>query len=93
MLKNAEVVDEDEIDLEKVNVGCIVKTKDLTFKEEVTFQIVGSNETNSLENKISNESPLGIALVGKKIGQTAEVELPNGTKAKYKVLDIQRVEN
>ncbi|MBE5970623.1 MAG: transcription elongation factor GreA [Lachnospiraceae bacterium] len=93
MLKNAEVVDEDEIDLEKVNVGCIVKTKDMTFKEEVTFQIVGSNETNSLENKISNESPLGIALVGKKIGQTAEVELPNGTKAKYKVLDIQRVEN
>ncbi|MCR5083033.1 MAG: transcription elongation factor GreA [Parasporobacterium sp.] len=93
MLKNAEVVDEDEIDLEKVNVGCIVKTKDMTFKEEVTFQIVGSNETNSLENKISNESPLGIALVGKKIGQTAEVELPNGTKAKYKILDIQRVEN
>lgn len=93
MLKNAEVVDEDEIDLEKVNVGCSVKTKDMTFKEEVTFTIVGSNETNSLENKISNESPLGMALMGKKVGQTAEVELANGTKAKYKILEIQRVEN
>ena len=72
-------------------VNSAVTVPDMTYAAATIT--TSANETNSLENKISNESPLGIALVGKKIGQTAEVELPNGTKAKYKVLDIQRVEN
>ena len=65
ILKNAEVVVEDEVDLNKINVGCAVKVYDITFDEEMEFKIVGSTEANSLEGKISNESPVGHALIGK----------------------------
>ena len=68
ILKNAEVVVEDEVDFDKINVGCTVKVYDITFDEEMEFKIVGSTEANSLEGKISNESPVGHALIGKKIG-------------------------
>jgi len=90
ILKNAEVVDEDEIDLEKINVGCRVKVLDKALKEEIEFKIVGSTEANSLQNMISNESPVGKELLGKKVGQTVSIETQAGT-IKYKVIDIQKV--
>ena len=74
LLKNAEVVVEDEIDLDKINVGCKVKVKDLEYDEDMEFYIVGSTEANSLQNKISNESPVGQALIGKKVGDVVDVE-------------------
>ncbi len=89
ILKNAEVVVEDEVDFDKINVGCTVKVYDITFDEEVEFKLVGSTEANSLEGKISNESPVGQALIGKKIGDQVDVETQAGV-IQYKVLDISR---
>ncbi|MBQ3546837.1 MAG: transcription elongation factor GreA [Lachnospiraceae bacterium] len=90
ILKNAEVVDEDEIDLDKINVGCKVKIFDVEFDEELELFIVGSTEADSLNNKISNESPLGKALIGAKVGETIQVDTQAGV-SDYKVLDIQRI--
>ena len=90
LLKNAEVVVEEEIDLEKINIGCRVKVLDMEFDEEMEFKIVGSTEANSLQNKISNESPVGHALLGKKAGDIVDVETQAGV-IQYKVLEIQRV--
>ena len=90
ILKNAEVVVEDEIDLEKINIGCKVKVLDKSLKEEIEFKIVGSTEANSLMNMISNESPVGKELLGKKVGQTVSIETQAGI-IKYKVIDIQKV--
>ena len=89
ILKNAEVVVEDEVDLDKINIGCVVKIKDMEAKQELTYKIVGSTEANSLKGKISNESPVGRALIGAKVGETVKVEVPAGV-LKYKVLEIQR---
>ena len=89
ILKNAEVVDEDEVDLEKINIGCKVKILDMEFNEECEYKIVGSTEANSLKGKISNESPVGKALIGKKEGDVITVETPAGS-LQYKVLEIQR---
>ena len=90
LLKNAEVVVEEEIDLEKINIGCRVKVLDMEFDEEMEFKIVGSTEANCLQNKISNESPVGHALLGKKAGDIVDVETQAGV-IQYKVLEIQRV--
>ena len=90
LLKNAEVVVEDEIDLDKINVGCKVKLLDVEYDEEMEFYIVGSTEANSLQNKISNESPVGHALMGKKTGDVVDVETQAGI-IQYKILEIQRV--
>ena len=73
-MKNAEVVVEDEIDLDKISIGCQVKVLDVEEDEEMEFKIVGSTEANSLDGKISNESPVGRALLGKKAGETVDVE-------------------
>ena len=89
ILKNAEVVDESEIDFDKINVGCVVKVFDVEFDEEMIFNIVGSTEANSLSGKISNESPVGKALMNKKVGDVVEVETQAGT-FQYKVLEINR---
>lgn len=90
ILKNAEVVVEDEVDVNKISVGCKVKVYDVEFEEEIEFKIVGSTEANSLEGKISNESPVGRALLGKKAGETVDVETQAGI-IQYKILDIRRV--
>ena len=90
LLKDAEVVVEDEIDLEKINVGWQVKVYDIDFDEEMEFKIVGSTEANSLQNKISNESPVGKALIGRRVGDVVDVETQVGV-IQYKVLEIQRV--
>ncbi len=78
ILKNAEVVVEDEVDLDKINVGCRVKVFDMEYDEEMEFKLVGSTEANSLQGKISNESPVGHALIGAKIGDVVEVETQSG---------------
>lgn len=91
LLKNAEVVVEAEIELDKINVGCKVKLYDLEFDEEVEYSIVGSTEANSLNGKISNESPVGHALMGRQVGDIVDVETQNGN-IQFKVLEIQRVD-
>lgn len=89
ILKNAEVVVEDEADTERINLGCKVLVYDEEFDEEVEFKIVGSTEANSLQGKISNESPLGKALIGAKVSDKVSVEAPAGMM-EYKVLKIER---
>lgn len=89
ILKNAEVVVEDEVDLDKINIGCRVKIYDVEFAEELEYKIVGSTEANSLKGKISNESPVGKALIGHKVGDTVDVETQAGVIS-YKVMEIQR---
>ena len=78
LLKNAEVVVEDEIDVDKINIGCKVKLLDVEYDEEMEFFIVGSTEANSLQNKISNEAPVGHALMGKSVGDVVDVETQAG---------------
>ena len=90
ILKNAEVVVEEEIDVNKINIGCKVKLLDVEYDEEMEFYIVGSTEANSLQNKISNEAPVGRALIGKSVGDVVDVETQAGI-IQYKVLEIQRV--
>ena len=89
LLKNAEVVVEEEIDVNKINIGCKVKLLDVEYDEEMEFYIVGSTEANSLQNKISNEAPVGRALIGKSVGDVVDVETQAGII--HKVLEIQRV--
>ncbi|MCQ2549336.1 MAG: transcription elongation factor GreA [Lachnospiraceae bacterium] len=89
ILKNAEVVVEEEVDLNTINIGCKVRLLDKEFGEEVEYKIVGSTEANSLQGKISNECPVGKALIGAKVGETVSVETPGGV-CEYKVLEIQR---
>lgn len=88
ILKNAEVAD-DEVSIGTVNLGSTVTVYDYEFEEEIVFKLVGSTEAKSLENKISNESPLGKALMGKTAGAEVEVETPAGLM-KYKVVDVTR---
>jgi len=89
LLKNAEVVVEDEVDLEKINIGCSVLVYDKEFEEEMQFKIVGSTEANSLQGKISNESPVGKALLGQEVGAEVSIETQAGVM-QYKVLQIDR---
>ena len=89
ILKNAEVVVEDEVDLDRISVGCKVKVYDYEFEEEMELKLVGSTEANSLEGKISNESPVGKALIGKKVGYVVAVETQAGV-IEYEVLKINR---
>lgn len=89
ILKNAEVVLDDEIDLDKISIGCLVRVLDVEYDEEEEYKLVGSSEASSLQNKISNESPFGQALIGAKVGDIVEVEAPAGV-IKYKVLSIHR---
>ena len=91
ILKNVEVVDmdDDENNLDHVGFGLVVKVKDNEFDDEMEFKIVGATEANSLKGKISNESPVGRALIGAKVGDTVSIETQAGV-IKYKVLGIQR---
>ncbi len=92
LLKNAEVVTDDEYVAGKINVGCYVKLFDMEYDEEVEYHIVGSSEANSLEGKISNESPVGAALMGHKVSETIEVKLPDGGSCEYKILDVRKID-
>lgn len=88
ILKNVEVVTDEDIDLSKINVGSVVTIRDVEFGDELEYKLVGSTEADSLKGKISNESPVGIALVGKGIGDIIEVEAPAGA-IKYEIIDIK----
>lgn len=88
ILKNAEVAD-DEFGAGVINLGSTVTVYDCEFDEELVFKLVGSTEAKSLENKISNEAPLGKALIGKVAGDKVEVETPSGIM-KYKVINVTR---
>ena len=88
-IKYAKIIDESEVDLETVQVGNIVKLLDVEFEEEVEYTIVGSTEVDLAQNKISNESPLGAALLGKRKKDIVEVQAPVGI-IKYKVLKISK---
>ena len=89
ILKNAEVVVEDEVDLDKISVGCSVKIYDEEYEEEMEYKIVGSSEANSLKGKISNESPVGHALLGHKEGHEVTLETQAG-EIQYKEQSIHR---
>ena len=89
LLKNAEVYVEDEATLDAVSIGTTVVLLDMEFDEEVEFKIVGSTEADSLQGLISNEAPVGRALLGKKIGDLVNVETQMGN-VQYKVLNITR---
>lgn len=88
-LRHAKIIDEKEIDTDTVQIGNTVKVLDIEFNEEVEYTIVGSTEVDLAENKISNESPVGAALLGKKKNDMVEVKTPGGI-AKYKVLSITK---
>ena len=92
ILKHAEVVTDDDVTDNSVRIGCRVKILDMEFNEEMDYRIVGSTEANSLKGKISNESPVGKALLGHHEGDVVKVETKAG-EIKYKVLEIARVED
>ncbi|MCQ4725294.1 transcription elongation factor GreA [Anaerotignum faecicola] len=87
MLRNAEVIDDDEVSKDVISVGCTVKLFDIEFDEEVEYTIVGSAEADPMEGKISNESPVGLGLLGHKIGETVVIAAPEGD-VEFKVLEI-----
>ncbi|NLM12769.1 MAG: transcription elongation factor GreA [Epulopiscium sp.] len=89
ILRNAQVIDEDEVNVDVINLGCRVKIYDMEFDEELDYAIVGSTEADPSEGKISNESPVGAALIGHKVGDVVEVEVPEG-KLEFKILEIYR---
>ncbi len=89
MIKNAEVVDVASVDTDAVGICSKVKILDVEFDEEETYTIVGSTEADPDSNKISNESPIGIALMGKKVGDTVFADTPGGA-VEFKILEISK---
>ena len=89
MVRKAVIIDESKIDLSVVTIGSIVKVKDLEFDEEVEYTIVGSTEADPYDGKISNESPVGKALLGRAAKEVVEVQVPDGV-AKFEILEIRR---
>ncbi len=89
MLKNAKVIDEDEVSTDSVSLGSKVKLLDIEYNEEAEYHIVGSTEADPSKSKISNESPVGMALMGKEKGNIVEVSVPDGM-IKFKILEISK---
>ena len=88
-LRFARIIDESEVDTESVQVGNIVKVLDIEFNEEEEYNIVGTTEVDLSLNKISNESPIAIGLIGKKVGDIAQIDAPAGV-IKLKILEIKK---
>lgn len=88
ILKNAEVVQDNNTDKDAIKMESVVKLHDVEYDEDIEYVIVGSSEADSLNNKISNESPLGAAMLGKKVGDTVKVEAPAGV-IEYKIISVQ----
>jgi len=86
-LRNAEIIDESNLDSKTVSIGSIVKLQDMELDEKVEIKLVGSSEADIMNNKISNESPIGQALIGKKKGAVVDVNTPSGV-LKYKIISI-----
>ena len=89
MLRKAVIIDESKIDVNLVTIGSIVKVKDIDFDEDLEYTIVGSAEADPYDFKISNESPVGKSLLGRKVGDVVEVQVPDGV-AKFEILEIRR---
>jgi transcription elongation factor GreA len=89
MLRNARIIHDDDVDTNLVSIGSTVVLKDVELDEEVEYTIVGSAEADPASNKISNESPVGRALLGKSIGSFVDVAVPAGT-IRFQILDIKR---
>ena len=89
LIENAEIIDETNMDVRSISLGSVVKLYDEDFEEEITYNIVGSNQADPLEKKISDQSPIGRALMGKKAGDTVTVTAPAG-EIHFKVLEVTR---
>ena len=89
LIENAEIIDETNMDVRSISLGSLVKLFDEDFQEEITYNIVGSNQADPLENKISDQSPIGRALMGKKAGESVTVIAPAG-ELHFKVLEVSR---
>ena len=89
ILKNVEIVEEEELSFDRVNIGCLVTVQEKKSKKNMVFHMVGSTEANSMTGKISNESPIGGALMGHKKGETVVVQAPVG-EITYKILKIEK---
>ena len=89
MMRKAKIVDEGSMPKDRVGIGMKTKVKNLSTNEEMEFLIVGATEADPFENKISNESLVGAGLIGKKVGETAEINVPDGL-SKYEILGIYK---
>jgi len=89
LIENAEIIDETNMDVRSISLGSVVKLYDEDFEEEITYNIVGSNQADPLAQKISDQSPIGRALMGKKAGDTVTVTAPAG-ELHFKVLEVSR---
>ena len=89
LIENAEIIDETNMDVRSISLGSVVKLYDEDFEEEITYSIVGSNQADPLEKKISDQSPIGRALMGKKAGDSVSVTAPAG-ELHFKVLEVTR---
>lgn len=90
MLRNARIINNDEIDTDTVSVGSTVIVEDLEFGDKMEYTIVGTAESDPLKNKISNESPVGKAILGKQVGTVVDVNVPAGV-IQYKIIEIKRI--
>ena len=88
-LRKARIIDEDEISVDVVNIGATVKVREIEFDEIDEYTIVGSAEADPYDQKISNESPVGKALLGNKVGDIVDVHVPDGI-TKFEILEIRR---
>ena len=89
LIENAEIIDESMMDARSISLGSVVKLLDLDYDEEITYSIVGSNQADPLEKKISDQSPIGRALMGKKAGENVTVLAPAG-ELRFRVLEVTR---
>lgn len=89
ILKNAKIIDESELTNEHIHVGSKVKVHDCEFDEDAVYQIIGSDEADPFNGKLSDESPVGAALLGHQVGDTVEVETPDG-EVKFIILEISK---
>ena len=90
MLKNAQIVSDSDVSTDVISIGSRVKLYDVEFEEEMEYTIVGSTEANPDDGKISDESPIGSAILGHKVDEVVDVELPNGETIQFKVLEINK---
>jgi transcription elongation factor GreA len=88
-LANAQLIDKKRVDTSVVSIGAVVRLRDVDAKQTVEYFIVGSAEANPAEQKLSNESPVGKAIMGRKKGETVEVVTPRGSKVKFKIMEIK----
>lgn len=90
LIENAVVVDENSLETGIISLGSVVILHDMDDEEDITYSIVGSNEVDPLDNEISDLSPIGHAIMGKRAGDEVQVEVPNGSVLRFQVVDVSR---